>query len=166
MTSPSLTEIVLRLLAALVCGAVLGWERESRGKAAGFRTNMLVALGSAAFTMLSIELALKSSGPGQYDPMRVLQGIIGGIGFLGAGAIIQSRGSIHGMTTAATIWVVASAGVACGIGTYHTIAIALITVIFCFIVLTVLDIVAQKLIHDGHEPKHEEPKQAEDEQNL
>lgn len=162
----TLTDILVRILAALLCGAVLGWEREARGKAAGFRTNMLIAQGAAVFTMLSIELASRSSGPGAYDPLRVLQGVIGGIGFLGAGAIIRSGGSIHGMTTAATIWVVGAAGVACGIGTYNAFAIAFTSVVACFIVLTLLEIVAKRLIHDNQDPQHERPQNVEDDQNL
>jgi len=162
MMAPTLTEVVLRLTAALLCGAVLGWEREARGKAAGFRTNMLIALGSAAITLLSLEVAARSSGPGQYDPIRLLQGVIGGIGFLGAGAIMRAGGSIHGMTTAATIWVVGAIGIACGIGSY---GIALICVVYCFIVLTVLDMVARRWIPTPdvkEDPENQDPEESDD----
>lgn len=136
--APTLTEIIVRLSLALLSGAVLGWEREARGKAAGFRTNMLIVLGAAAFTLLSLQIAAMGTEPGQrFDPRRVIQGVIGGIGFLGAGAVIRAGGSTHGMTTAATIWVVGAIGIACGIGA-HTIAI--VTVVLSFFVLTVLDV--------------------------
>ena len=130
----------------------MGWEREARGKAAGFRTNMLIALGSAAFTLLSLKMAVMAGGPDiRFDPIRAMQGVVGGIGFLGAGAIIRSGGSIHGMTTAATIWVVGAIGIACGIGSYD---IAIVSTVFCFLVLTVLAIVEKRVIHDGksHDP--------------
>ena len=163
VTPLTLTDIIVRLGAALLCGAVMGWEREARGKAAGFRTNMLVALGSAAFTLLSLKIAAFNGGPDlRFDPIRAMQGVIGGIGFLGAGAIIRSGGSIHGMTTAATIWVVGAIGIACGIGAYD---IAIVSSVFCFLVLTVLAIVEKRVIHDG---KRDDPpeEEKEDPQNL
>ncbi|MCE9544188.1 MAG: MgtC/SapB family protein [Planctomycetia bacterium] len=145
------SEIVIRLLAAVALGALLGWERETHGKAAGFRTNVLIALGSAAFTLISLRMALH---PGfrpddRLDPIRALQGIIGGIGFLGAGSIIRSGGSVHGMTTAATIWVVGAAGIACGIGSYD---IAASSIGVCFVVLWGLGIVEKRLMknHNHH----------------
>ncbi|MCE9553722.1 MAG: MgtC/SapB family protein [Planctomycetes bacterium] len=158
--APTLTDIIVRLSAALLCGAVLGWEREARGKAAGFRTNMLIALGTAAFTLLSLEVAAMEAGAGsRFDPLRAIQGVIGGIGFLGAGAVIRSEGSIHGMTTAATVWVVGAIGIACGIGSY---SIAIVSVIFCFIVLTLLDVVARRFIHDESAAEHQQDRKADE----
>lgn len=160
--APTLTEIIVRLSVALLCGAVLGWEREAHGKAAGFRTNMLIALGSAAFTLLSLEIASMAPGPGQrFDPLRAIQGVIGGIGFLGAGAVIRAGGSIHGMTTAATIWVVGAIGIACGIG---ALAIAIVTIVLSFFVLTVLDIFERRWIHK-QPPKDQQSKKQENQHN-
>jgi putative Mg2+ transporter-C (MgtC) family protein len=102
------------LLAALL-GGLLGFERELRQKSAGLRTHMLIAIGSALFTLMSYELADAAGG----DPGRIAAQIVTGIGFLGAGAIIRRDGDIHGLTTAATIWVNAAVGVAAGGGEYH-----------------------------------------------
>jgi putative Mg2+ transporter-C (MgtC) family protein len=122
MNSPlSFVEIVVRLLAAVAGGAVLGWEREAHRKPAGLRTQMMVGLGAATFTLVTLGLGhtFEAEGGAMTGGVsRMIQGIIGGIGFLGAGAIIQSRGSVQGITTAATIWVVGAMGIACGMGYY------------------------------------------------
>lgn len=114
-------EFFLRPLLAVILGGLLGWERETHDKPAGLRTMMMVGLGSAAFTTVVFWLyaGIATSGlTPRVDPLRIVEGVVGGIGFLGAGSIIQSRGSVQGMTTAATIWVVGSIGVACGVGQY------------------------------------------------
>lgn len=115
-------ELFLRLGSALLAGVLLGWERESHSKPAGLRTHMLVAMGSATFTIIAFEMYDRMQhtdrGPGAADPIRLLQGIIGGIGFLGAGSIIRDRASVTGLTTAANIWVTGGIGVACGGGLY------------------------------------------------
>ncbi|KIG15470.1 Mg(2+) transport ATPase protein C [Enhygromyxa salina] len=119
MDDPSVLTLLSRLGLAVVCGALLGWDREKRNKPAGLRTHMLVALGAAGFTVLGLEFVhtMAAHGePGSVDMLRVIQGIIGGVGFLGAGAIIQARGEVIGMTTAAGIWVTAAIGIACGLG--------------------------------------------------
>lgn len=108
--------IILKLLTAAFLGGVIGLEREIRSKPAGLRTNMLICVGSALFTVLSVEM----SGPGGGDPGRIAAQIITGIGFIGAGAIIRERGGVVGLTTAATIFVVASIGMAAGMGLYAT----------------------------------------------
>lgn len=110
---------MLRLLLAAGLGAAIGIERELRRKPAGLRTNILIALGSALFTTMSIEL---SHGGG--TPDRLAANIVTGIGFLGAGAILRSGTSVHGMTTAATIWVNAAVGVAVGAGEYAIASLA------------------------------------------
>jgi putative Mg2+ transporter-C (MgtC) family protein len=106
-------ELIERLLLAAVLGGVLGLEREFRHKAAGLRTNMLISVGSALFTVMSIELTARTG-----DPSRVAAQIVTGVGFLGAGAIMRTGGGVHGLTTAATIWVNAAVGVAVGAGSY------------------------------------------------
>ena len=121
MTPPlSDAELIQRLLLAALCGGLLGFERELRQKSAGLRTNMLIAIGAALFTLMSYELA---DGP-VADPSRVAAQIVTGIGFLGAGAIMRTDGGIQGLTTAATIWVNAAVGVAAGGGEYHLAFIA------------------------------------------
>ena len=111
---------VLSIILAVVFGGAIGLEREIKGKAAGLRTNVLICVGAAVFTMISKHMAA-----GQQDSLtRIAAGVVTGIGFLGAGAIIQDRGGVHGMTTAATIWLVASVGMACGAGFYGLAAIS------------------------------------------
>src|SRR5262249_32715412 len=107
-------QLMLRLLLAAGLGAAIGVERELRQKPAGLRTNILIALGSALFTIGSIQIAQQAGG----TPDRIAAQIVTGIGFLGAGAILRSRGTIHGMTTAATIWVNAGIGMAAGAGQF------------------------------------------------
>ena len=110
--------ILLRLVLALLLGALVGWERESREHAAGMRTNALVALGSALFTIISAYgfADLLGAAHVQLDPTRIASYIVAGIGFLGGGVIFVQRGGVRGLTTAAAIWVVAAIGMACGAG--------------------------------------------------
>jgi putative Mg2+ transporter-C (MgtC) family protein len=112
-------DLTLRLLLAAGLGAAIGIERELRRKPAGLRTNILIAVGSALFTIVSIRLATVSS-----TPDRIAAQVVTGIGFLGAGAIIRSGRNVHGMTTAATIWVNAAVGMAVGAGEYATATMA------------------------------------------
>ena len=121
MTPPlSDGELIRRLLLAAVLGGALGFERELRQKSAGLRTNILITIGAALFTLMSYELADAAGA----DPSRIAAQIVTGIGFLGAGAIIRRDGDVHGLTTAATIWVNAAVGVAVGGGEYHLAFIA------------------------------------------
>jgi putative Mg2+ transporter-C (MgtC) family protein len=112
-------ELIRRLVTAALLGMALGIEREMRQKDAGLRTNILIAVGAALFTLMSIELA----GP-EGDPGRIAAQIVTGIGFLGAGAIMRTDAGVHGLTTAATVWVNAAVGVAAGGGSYHLAFIA------------------------------------------
>jgi putative Mg2+ transporter-C (MgtC) family protein len=113
----SVTEVAIRLVVAVVIGGIIGWDRERLNKPAGIRTHMLVSLGSATFTLLGFEVGEHYSKEG-FDPTRVLQGVVGGIGFLGAGAILQNRGQVSGITTAAGVWVAGALGAAAGVGAY------------------------------------------------
>lgn len=106
-------QMFVRLLVAAALGSIVGYEREHVGKPAGVRTHGMVALGAALFTVVSL---YGFGGVG--DPGRVAAQIVTGIGFLGAGAILHSRGSVHGLTTAASLWVTAAIGVAVGVGMY------------------------------------------------
>ena len=126
-TAFTLQEAIIRLLAAGVLAGLLGWNRERAGKPAGLRTFVLVGVGSCLFTLLALEIIEmhdESGGGGGLDPLRVVSGLLGGFGFLGAGTIIQSRGHVQGITTAAGLWLTASIGLACGIGQYALAAIA------------------------------------------
>jgi putative Mg2+ transporter-C (MgtC) family protein len=105
---------LVRCGAAAVCGAVIGLERELKGKAAGFRTNILICLGSAIY--MTVGALLVRATASEFDPTRVAAQVVTGIGFLGAGAIIQAGGRVTGLTTAATIWVVAAIGLVAGAG--------------------------------------------------
>ena len=131
MPSLSDAELIQRLLLAAFLGGLIGLEREWRNKDAGLRTNILIAIGSAVFTLMSIELTDARTG----DTSRVAAQIVTGIGFLGAGAIMRTDAGIHGLTTAATIWVNAAVGVAAGGGESH---LAVITTVITLAVLLVL----------------------------
>ncbi|MFW6102529.1 MAG: MgtC/SapB family protein [Chloroflexota bacterium] len=113
LTPWPILDVVIRLLIAALLGAAMGYEREQADKPAGLRTNILVCVGAALFTAASIH-----GFGGLSDPARVAAGIVVGIGFLGAGTIIRQQGGVFGLTTAATIWVVAGVGLAIGCGLY------------------------------------------------
>ena len=117
---------VVRLVAAVLLGAVVGIQRERAGKAAGLRTHMLVALGAALLMVAAVESGVTADGLSS-----IVQGVITGIGFLGAGAILKSENAfeIRGLTTAAGIWLTAGVGIAAGLGRWATAAIA---AIFCW----------------------------------
>jgi putative Mg2+ transporter-C (MgtC) family protein len=123
-------EPALRLVLAALLGAVLGVEREWHYRTAGLRTNTLIALGSAIYTLISIQMV----APGG-DPTRIPSTVVNGIVFLGGGAILRTNGTIRGLTTAATIWVNAAIGMAAGAGHY---ALAVSGTITALLVLTVL----------------------------
>ncbi len=117
----SATRIVLRLALAALLGGLLGIERESKGKAAGVRTHMLVAMGAAMFVLASQQFGINAA-----DMSRVLQGVIAGVGFLGAGTILKGDAEhrVQGLTTAAGIWMTAAIGVAAGMGKESTALLA------------------------------------------
>ena len=123
-------EIILRLLLAAVCGAAIGFQREWLKKPAGLRTHILISLGAALFTVVSIY-----GFSGNYDPGRIAAGVVTGIGFLGAGVIFRSmRGDVVvGLTTAASVWIVAAIGLAAGSGLY--LITAVVTVISVLVLL-------------------------------
>jgi len=114
-----------RLLVACVLGGAIGLQREVHRKAAGVRTNLLICMGAAFFTLLSAVLA----GDANPDKGRVASNIVQGIGFLGAGLILHNRSRVSGLTSAASVWVVASIGMACGAGLYATAIVGAITVV-------------------------------------
>lgn len=103
---------------AVVLGGVVGLEREMSGKPAGLRTNILICLGSALLMDLSVRVGLNTDGTRAGDPARIAAQVVSGVGFLGAGTILQARGVVVGLTTAATIWVVSAIGLTVGAGGY------------------------------------------------
>lgn len=129
-------EIVIRIVSAVLIGGIIGFERETHRRAAGLRTHILVCVGSALIAMTSLYIAAHYSTNFQNcDPARVSSGIIMGIGFLGAGTIIRAKASVSGLTTAASLWAVAGAGLAVGVGFYKA---AFFTAIVIFVTLVVL----------------------------
>ncbi len=146
-------ETLLRLSVAIVAGGALGLEREKHDKPAGLRTHMLVSLGAASFMIGSMEFAAAMGDAGaaiRIDPMRALAGVIGGVGFLGAGSIIQSRGAVHGITTAASIWVSAAIGASCGMGLYR---LAVTSGLMALVVLWGIGFVEKRVLGTKDRPK-------------
>jgi len=140
---------VLSIILAVVFGAAIGLEREFSGKAAGLRTNVLICLGAAVFTIISREMAGETG-----SLTRIAAQIVTGVGFLGAGAIIQDRGGVHGLTTAATIWLVASIGMACGAGFY---GLAVVSAFIAIAVLVGLGQLGRHLQRFGRKNKSPDP---------
>ena len=129
-------EIVLRLLSAVAIGCIIGVDRILHGKPTGMKTLGLVALGASLMTMASMEFATVH---GKYDASavsRVIQGVITGIGFLGAGVIVHAPGEskVHGLTTAASIWITAALGIVCGMGSWQIAGVGLSIVLVLFLV--------------------------------
>ncbi|HDD64222.1 MAG TPA: MgtC/SapB family protein [Thermoprotei archaeon] len=119
-------EIIEKVLIAAILGGIIGLEREVRHKPAGFRTHILVCMGSALFTSLSY-IAFPGS-----DPSRIASYVVAGIGFIGAGVILRRGAMVVGLTTAATLWIVTAIGMAVGVGFYIT---AVVTSVLTFIIL-------------------------------
>jgi putative Mg2+ transporter-C (MgtC) family protein len=130
-------DALARLSTAMLFAAIIGWEREANGRAAGLRTHMLVALGAAGFTLVGVEFvaAAREAGSLAADPVKIIQAVATGVGFLGAGAIMQTGMQVKGLTTAASIWVVAAVGVASGAGYW---ALSLMLAGLALLTLTVL----------------------------
>ena len=138
MPDVATTDAVVRLLAAAGLGAALGVERELNAQPAGFRTHLLVSLGAALFTVAGADIA-------DADPARVAAQVVTGIGFLGAGAILRDGGTVKGLTTAASLWVTAAVGLACGLG-----SVLLATLVTG---LALLALVLLKLLERGFFPQ-------------
>ena len=122
-------EMAVRLIVALGAGALIGYERSYRGRPAGFRTHALVCMASAILMLITVYEAYWVRGAGEsvrLDPTRMAQGIMTGIGFLGAGVIMQEGLSVRGLTTAASIWVTAAIGILAGIGFYYPMALSVV----------------------------------------
>ena len=128
----SLLDITIKIFFSLFLGGLVGLEREIKHKPAGLRTNILICLGSTIIMIVSLNLSEIYGSI--VDPSRMAAQVVTGIGFIGAGAIIRSRGSVHGLTTAATIWVIAGIGLAIGNGYYSA------AIISTFVVMIILNL--------------------------
>lgn len=126
---------VARLVLSVLLGGIIGFERQHRGKTAGLRTHILVCLGSCLVSVLSVNLYSAVQGLTNADPARLAAQVVSGIGFLGAGAIMKEGPTIRGLTTAASLWVVASVGIAAGVG---AIVGAVATTVLVVVALEVL----------------------------
>jgi putative Mg2+ transporter-C (MgtC) family protein len=144
-------EPLLRLVVGLVLGAAVGWERELQRMPAGFRTHALVGLGSAIFTVVS---AFAFPGPVS-DPTRIAAQIVTGVGFLGGGAILHYRGSVRGLTTAASLWAVAAVGMAAGAGLYVIAIGGAVLVVVTLDLLDRLEAYARRRWNVGTKPQPE-----------
>lgn len=147
--------VTVRLLLAALLGGVLGYEREYKGKAAGLRTHMLVSLGAALFVLVPLEAGMPIG-----DLSRVMQGIVTGIGFLGAGTILKgsSLEDVKGLTTAAGIWLTAAIGVATGLGHEST---AVLTTLFALAIFMLMPALEQHAAHRA-EGKHKKGRDRDD----
>jgi putative Mg2+ transporter-C (MgtC) family protein len=148
-------DLALRLTVGLVLGAIIGFERELSRQPAGFRTHSLVSLGAALFTVVS---AFGFSGSA-VDPTRIAAQIVSGIGFIGAGTILQYRGHIRGLTTAASLWSVAAIGTAAGAGLYVVAVVGTVLILVILAILDRVEAIARRRLRlppDGYElPKNE-----------
>ena len=140
-------DLTIRLLLAAGLGAAIGLEREVRQKPAGLRTNILIAVGSALFTTVSVHFG----GVGG-TPDRIAAQVVTGIGFLGAGAILHSAVTVHGMTTAATIWVNAAVGMAAGSGQYLMATVATVITLLVLLVIGRVEAMVERRTQDPPPP--------------
>ncbi len=132
----TLPGLLVKVFFAILCGGIIGIERERRGKPAGLRTNILICLGSMLYMLISELISVKVLDV-TADPTRIAAQVVTGIGFIGAGTIIQSRGTITGLTTAAVIWTVAAIGLCIGVG------FPLVALLFTLLVLLVLSVLSK-----------------------
>ena len=122
---------LIAMMVSTVLGTLVGFERQMGRKPAGLRTHTLVCLGSTMFVLLTVH-ALREFGSSSLDPTRIIHGVVTGVGFLGAGSIMRQEGYVHGLTTAASIWMVAAIGTAVGV---HAYMLATIGTVLALIVL-------------------------------
>lgn len=134
-TEITTTSAIYKLLVSMVLGALVGYERKRKGQTAGVRTFSLIAMGATLAMILSIYVPQEYLGLKNGDPGRIAAQVVTGIGFLGAGAIIQMKGSVRGLTTAAGIWMVAAIGMTVGVGLYVIATVATLLILFILVQL-------------------------------
>ena len=163
-TEVNLLNSIVRLLCAMLIGCVIGWERKRKGQVAGLRTFTLISMGACLAMLLSIYVPQEYLGLKNGDPGRIAAQVVTGVGFLGGGAMIQQKGSIRGLTTAAGIWVVATLGMAVGVGMYGAALAATVLVMVTLITLEqwehrvrigqesrVVNVTVNEVVHDVSE---------------
>lgn len=138
-TEVTTTSSVFKLIVSLLLGSLVGYERKRKGQTAGVRTFSLIAMGATLAMILSIYVPQEYLGLKNGDPGRIAAQVVTGIGFLGAGAIIQMKGSVRGLTTAAGIWMIAAIGMAVGVGMYAVAIIATLLILFVLVQLEKLE---------------------------
>ena len=138
----TLWEIIKRNICAFALGAVIGLEREKKGRSAGLRTHILVCTGSCLIMLVSLYMYELFKDRATLDPARIAAGVVTGIGFLGAGTIIRSQEGIRGLTTAASIWISSAIGLAVGCGFYE---VALFSTFLVFLTLAFLKKIEKRL---------------------
>lgn len=150
------SELMWRFGLAALFGLLLGLDREMRGISAGIRTHMLVSLSSAMTMLIALELfeEMSAQDRGDPDPTRAIQGLAQAIGFLCAGVIFVARGSVYGLTTAASLWMTSSIGMAAGAGMYQ---IAIAGTIFAFLIVTILRLAMRWLPVAKRSPESHDP---------
>jgi len=144
-TETPIVEVIIRMGLAMLFGGLIGLEREVKNRPAGLRTNMLVALSAAIFTLLAAELISESTEQAEIiriDTLRIIEAVIAGVAFLGAGAIIRSAEGVTGLTTGASLWMSGAIGVACGGGYY---VIAVIGAVLALVVLYVIGLLERAM---------------------
>lgn len=151
-------EIVLRMLLASLLGGFIGWERETRGKPAGLRTLIIVSLSAAVYVIVAQQAALSRGEP--VDSVRAMSGVAQGVGFLGAGVILQSRGEVRWLTTAAALWAAAALGLASGLGMYF---VAILAALMIFATLRWALFIEERWGHK--QPEHTSPEPERDERD-
>jgi len=153
-----LQELALRLAIATIVGGILGLNRELRGKPAGFRTYAIITLGAAAITLASLQPSEHGAAPEPSLLGRVVQGILTGIGFLGAGVILRDEaGNVRGLTTAAMVFVTAILGILCGLGHWLVVAITTSLVLLVLLCGRAIERMAERLF--GEAKEHDPAKQ-------
>lgn len=139
----------LRLLAALVLGGAIGWEREVSARPAGLRTHMMISLAAATFAILGMELTGMDVQPGvevRTDPLRLIEAATSGVAFLAAGSIITSGGNVRGLTTGASMWLCGAVGLCCGIGDlYLAVMTTLLALTVLWLIRKLVEPVAEKM---------------------
>ena len=135
MSDLSTLDIITRLVVAALLGAAIGLEREYRRKPAGVRTDVLVAVGTCVMTIVSIEIARFSASAEAIDVSRIVSQVLPGIGFIGAGTILQAKGHVEGLTTAASIWLVAGVSMAVGLGLFSLAIMAAVLGVTSLLIL-------------------------------
>ena len=143
----TLPDIVIRIILVTILAGLVGLDRELKHKPAGAKTHMLVGIGSTLFMMVSIYIYLQYKGADtQVDPGRIAAQVVTGIGFLGAGTIIQARGAVYGLTTAASLWVVAGIGLAVGAGMYGAALVTTVMILLIFAVINRLSMLVESKV--------------------